>query len=119
MRIAIVNDMKLAAEALRLALEPAPQYQIAWVAENGEEAARKCSEDRPDLILMDLFMPVMDGVEATRRIMAETPCAILVVNADVKHSISKVFEAMGGGALDAINTPCPSLPMPTRRYSVR
>ena len=64
-----------------------------------------CAADRPDLILMDLIMPVMDGVEATRRIMAATPCAILVVTADVDGNSSKVFEAMGAGALDAVNTP--------------
>jgi two-component system response regulator WspF len=47
----------------------------------------------------------MDGVEATRRIMAQTPCAIVVVTANVIDQTSKVFEAMGAGALDAVNTP--------------
>ena len=54
---------------------------------------------------MDLIMPRMDGVEATRRIMARNPCAIVVVTANVNHHSSKVFEAMGAGALDAVNTP--------------
>ena len=59
---------------------------------------------------MDLIMPGMDGVEATRRIMDRKPCAIVVVTADVGTNCSKVFEAMGAGALDAVNTPvleCP------------
>jgi len=47
----------------------------------------------------------MDGVEATRRIMARRPCAIVVVTANVAHQTAKVFEAMGAGALDAVNTP--------------
>jgi len=47
----------------------------------------------------------MDGVEATRRIMSSTPCAIVVVTANVGENSSKVFEAMGVGALDAVNTP--------------
>src|SRR5262249_1411466 len=68
-------------------------------------AVRHCAEDRPDLILMDLIMPVMDGVEATRKIMAQSPCAILVVTANVESNSGKVFEAMGAGALDAVNTP--------------
>jgi two-component system response regulator WspF len=54
---------------------------------------------------MDLIMPRMDGVEATRRIMADTPCAILVVTADVESNAARVFAAMGHGALDAVDTP--------------
>ncbi|MDG4555471.1 MAG: chemotaxis-specific protein-glutamate methyltransferase CheB [Candidatus Competibacter sp.] len=105
MRIAIVNDLAIAVEVLRRALAQAADLQLAWIARNGEEAVHLCARDRPDLILMDLFMPVMDGVEATRRIMRESPCAILVVTADVTDSVAKVFEAMGAGALDAVNTP--------------
>ena len=105
MRIAIVNDLRMAVEALRRAIVSAPEHEIAWIAKDGAEAVRKCAEDTPDLILMDLIMPVMDGAEATRRIMAETPCAILVVTATVQGNASKVFEAMGYGALDAVNTP--------------
>jgi two-component system response regulator WspF len=54
---------------------------------------------------MDLRMPVMDGVEATRRIMRQSPCAILIVTATVSGNSAKVFEAMGAGALDAVATP--------------
>ena len=66
---------------------------------------RQCAADMPDLILMDLIMPRMDGAEASRIIMRDSPCAILVVTATVEGHSSKVFEAMGWGALDAINTP--------------
>src|SRR5262249_27429599 len=50
-------------------------------------------------------MPRMDGVEATRSIMSEMPCSILVVTSTVSGNISKVYEAMGHGALDAVETP--------------
>lgn len=105
MRIAIVNDMPLAVEAMRRVLALAPQHQLAWTALDGEEAVDLCRRDRPDLILMDLVMPRMDGVEATRRIMAHSPCAILIVTADVETSAPRIFAAMGAGALDAIDTP--------------
>ncbi len=105
MRIAIVNDVTLAVEAMRRALLRAPQHSVAWTARDGAEAVRFCASDRPDLILMDLIMPVMDGVEATRRIMAATPCPILVVTATVSGNTGRVFEALGAGALDAVNTP--------------
>ena len=105
MRIAIVNDMMLAVEAMRRVIITADGHQVAWIARNGAQAVALCARDRPDLILMDLFMPEMDGVEATRRIMAGTPCAIVVVTANVSDHAAKVFEAMGAGALDAVDTP--------------
>jgi len=104
-RIAIVNDILIAIEALRRVFVTVADYQLAWVARNGAEAVAKCAKDTPDLILMDLFMPVMDGVEATRQIMSNSPCAIVIVTATVREHAGKVFEAMGYGALDAVNTP--------------
>ncbi|WP_375737572.1 chemotaxis response regulator protein-glutamate methylesterase [Pseudomonas boanensis] len=105
MRVGIVNDMPLAVEALRQALALEPAHQIAWIAGNGIEGVARCRQDTPDVVLMDLLMPEMDGVEATRRIMAECPCAILIVTVDVEQNVNRVFEAMGHGALDAVNTP--------------
>ena len=105
MRIGIVNDLPLAAEAIRRVLVASAAHQVAWIARDGAEAVRRCAEDRPDLVLMDLIMPVMDGVEATRRIMAASPCPILVVTATVDGSFGRVYDALGAGAMDAVNTP--------------
>lgn len=105
MRIAIVNDMRMAVEALRRVVTSVPSYEVAWIAEDGEQAVRLCATDVPDVILMDLLMPRMDGAEASRIIMRDSPCAILVVTATVEGNSSKVFQAMGWGALDAVNTP--------------
>ena len=105
MRIAIVNDMRMAVEALRRVVTSVDAYEVAWIAADGEEAVRQCAADVPDVILMDLNMPRMDGAEASRHIMRDSPCAILVVTATVEGNSSKVFEAMGWGALDAVNTP--------------
>ena len=105
MRIGIVNDMGLAREALRRVVLSSPANEVAWMANDGAEAVALARADAPDLILMDLFMPGTDGVEATRRIMGESPCAILVVTATITGHLSKVYQAMGYGALDAIDTP--------------
>ena len=105
MRIAIVNDVVMATEAMRRVITAEGSHVIAWTARDGQEAVERAVSDSPDLILMDLLMPRMDGVEATRRIMAQRPCAIVVVTASVSDHSSIVFEAMGVGALDAVNTP--------------
>ena len=97
MRIGIVNDTGLAREALRRVVLSSSEHEVAWTASDGAEAIALARVDRPDLILMDLFMPGVDGVEATRRIMGESPCAILVVTATVTGHLSKVYQAMGYG----------------------
>lgn len=104
MRIAIVNDVRMSVEVLRRVLI-AGGHQIAWIAFNGAEAVERCAADRPDLVLMDLIMPVMDGVQATAAIMRCSPCAILIVTASVGGNAAQVFDAMGSGALDAVRTP--------------
>ncbi|TCK18902.1 two-component system response regulator WspF [Thiogranum longum] len=104
-KIAIVNDSMLAVESLRRVLHDIPEYQLLWVANDGEEAVARCDQHCPDIILMDLIMPKMDGIEATRIISSRHDCAILVVTAIVEGYAGRVFEAMGAGALDAINTP--------------
>ena len=105
MRIGIVNDSLMAREALRRAVASAVTHQVAWLACDGKEAIQKAATDLPDLILMDLIMPGVDGVEATRQIMEKSPCPILVVTATVSGHLGRVYEAMGLGALDAVDTP--------------
>lgn len=105
MDIGIVNDLEICIKSLQQVLASAPEHRVVWVARDGQEAVDRCRELTPDLILMDLIMPVMNGVEATRKIMQSTPCPILVVTSTVSGNSAKVFEAMSAGALDAVATP--------------
>jgi two-component system response regulator WspF len=105
MRIGIVNDVPVAVEGLRRVVQSTGMHDVIWVAWDGAEAVDRCRKDIPDLILMDLHMPGMNGVVATKIIMESTPCPILIVTASVNKNTAMVFEAMGNGALDAVNTP--------------
>jgi chemotaxis response regulator CheB len=104
-RIGIANDVPTIAESLRRICSIRPGTEVVWGAKDGAEAVTMCAKETPDLILMDMIMPGMDGVEATRRIMLRTPCAILIVTSSVGTNAQRVFEAMGYGALDAVDTP--------------
>ncbi|WP_228893468.1 chemotaxis-specific protein-glutamate methyltransferase CheB [Pseudoduganella aquatica] len=105
MKIAIANDVAMAAEALRRVVASTSEHQVLWIARTGSEAVRMCAENRPDLVLMDLNMPELDGVEATRQIMEQSPCAILVVTGRPQDNVNQVFRALGAGALDVTATP--------------
>jgi len=105
MKIGIVNDMAMAVEILSKLVERKTDHQVIWTAFNGLEAVEKCREQTPDLILMDLIMPIKGGVDATADIMKDNPCAILIVTASIKENLEKVFDAMGHGALDVVRTP--------------
>ncbi|QXP88401.1 chemotaxis response regulator protein-glutamate methylesterase [Methylococcus capsulatus] len=105
MRIAIVNADRQAIEILRGVIEGEAGLDVCWTARDGKEAVARCAADRPDLILMAMHLPAMDGVEATRHIMGTMPCPILVVTATIAGAFSRVYEAMAAGALDAVETP--------------
>ena len=105
MKIGIVNDVSMAVRVLSKVIEDSTNHHIIWHAYDGLEAVNKCAQQTPDLILMDLLMPVMDGVTATQKIMHKNPCAILIVTSSVEKNLSLVYEAMGHGALDVVKTP--------------
>lgn len=94
-RLVIVDDHALVREGLRSMLEAEPDMRIVGEATNGREAIQISHRLRPDVILMDLRMPVMDGVAATRKIKAEYPstCVIILTIRDSPDYLSEAREA--------------------------
>src|ERR1035437_9350744 len=116
MKIGIVNDVDLAIQAIAATLNASGEHRVLWTASNGAEAIRLCLQNTPDLVLMDLVMPGMNGVEAIREIMRASPTAILVVTASITCNRALAFEAMGAGALNIIATPALANPAGRRVF---
>ena len=100
-----MNDLALAVTSIRRVLEHEGRHSVAWVARDGQDALARFVADEPDLVLMDLLMPILDGVQTTKRMRELSKCPILLVTADAGRSSGLIFEAMGHGALDVVNVP--------------
>ena len=96
-RVMVVDDQALVREGLMTLLDAAPDIAPVAAAADGEEAVRLAARHRPDVVLMDLRMPLLDGVEATRQIRAaqpETEIVVLTTHADE----SSILDALRAGA---------------------
>lgn len=96
-RVMIADDHPLAREAIRTLLEGEPSLEIVAEATNGQEAIELCKELQPDVILMDIRMPVINGLEATRQIKLLFP-QIRVVILSVSVDVADLFSAIQVGA---------------------
>ncbi|GGA03424.1 DNA-binding response regulator [Paenibacillus marchantiophytorum] len=97
LKLLLVDDQDLIRESLHIVLDMDPDIQVVGLAENGRVALKQCEEQQPNVVLMDIHMPVMDGVEATRQIKATWP-DIRVIILTTFQEISYVVDALGAGA---------------------
>ena len=95
-RLLIADDHALVREGLRTMLSGEDGLQVIAEAHNGQEALSICRQQRPDLVLMDVRMPVMDGLEATRKIKQEMP-KTSVVMVTMHENPDYLFEAIKAG----------------------
>ena len=106
LRVLIVDDSPVARELLREVIDTADELSVAGIATNGKEAIAMAIECCPDVITMDIQMPLMDGYEATRRIMSTEPIPIVVVSGSERDlEIEKSMKALEAGALTVISKP--------------
>jgi two-component system chemotaxis response regulator CheB len=113
-RVLIVDDSAVTREVLTALLNSDPGIRVIGRASTGAEAVELTATLRPDLVTMDLMMPGMDGMEATRRIMARNPTPVLFLSSffDKEGTYSRA-DAIAAGALDVVEKPAL---MPDWRY---
>lgn len=97
-KVLITDDHGVVRQGLRMYLSQAPDIEVVGEAGDGEEAIRLARETRPDVVLMDLMMPVMDGIEATRTLKAAMPDVEVVALTSVLEDAS-VAGAVKAGAI--------------------
>ncbi len=110
-KVLVVDDSPTISELLCHILDADPELSVVGRAANGLAAVQMARELKPDVITMDVVMPDMDGVEATRRIMASAPLPIVVVTAHADSEEPRVaFEALKAGALEVVAKPVDMTP---------
>jgi two-component system chemotaxis response regulator CheB len=105
-RVLVVDDSPTTRMLLVSILESDPQFRVIGEATNGAQAIEKALTLRPDLISMDIHMPVVDGLEATKEIMRESPTPIIIVSASaVPSDVALALSATRAGALTVVEKP--------------
>jgi two-component system chemotaxis response regulator CheB len=105
-RAVVAEDSTVTRDYLVALLAEDPAVEVVGTACDGVEAVAEVERHRPDVVVMDIHMPRMNGLEATRRIMETIPTPIVLVSASLqRHEIALTFEALQAGALTVIDKP--------------
>jgi two-component system chemotaxis response regulator CheB len=104
-RVLIADDSGVSRRVLADLVHGAEDIAVVASVADGEAAVAEAARVRPDVVLMDVLMPVMDGLSATRSLMQETPCPIILVSELVGRDADLNFRALEAGALDLMRKP--------------
>ena len=118
-RVLVAEDSAVTREYLAYLLGEDPEIEVVAAVKDGQEALEEAKRLKPDLILMDVHMPRMNGYEATRRIMEEVPVPIVMVSASLsRDETAMTFQALQAGALTVAEKP-PGLDHPDHAAMAR
>src|SRR5713226_4392085 len=102
----VVDDSLTASKHLVEVLRADPELEVAGEAEDGKRAIELCKTLRPDVITLDMMLPLMSGVAVTEYIMAHSPTPILIVSSSTNRGeLFKTYEALAAGAVDVLEKP--------------
>jgi two-component system chemotaxis response regulator CheB len=105
-RVLVVDDSLTVRRRLCEVLAADPELDVAAEAGDGQQAVVLCRELRPDVITLDMSLPVQSGVEATEQIMADCPTPILIVSASTNRGdLYRTYDALAAGAVDVLEKP--------------
>lgn len=105
-RVLVVEDSHTIRKYLVEVLTSSPDFEVVGEAADGEQAIRLCESLRPDVVTMDIVLPVLSGVAATEYIMAWCPTPIVIVSASVNRGDAlKTYDALAAGAVDLVDKP--------------
>jgi len=99
-RVLIVDDSRFICKRISEILEEDSDFKVVGIASNGKQALLMAAQLEPDVITMDIEMPVMDGISAVKVIMAECPTAILMFSAATHSGAKATLDALNAGAID-------------------
>lgn len=101
-RVLVVDDSSLMRRSISKMLETAPEIKVVGTAANGEEAVELAKKLRPDVITMDVIMPVRDGLSALREIVRDTNARVIMVSSETYEGSRQTIEALSIGAVDYV-----------------
>jgi two-component system, chemotaxis family, protein-glutamate methylesterase/glutaminase len=104
-RVLLAEDSPTVRHYLTNLINETPGFRVVGTARDGEEAIALVHELKPDVVSMDIRMPRMDGLEATRRIMAQCPTPVVVVSGMLENEVDLSFQALQAGALAVVEKP--------------
>lgn len=106
LRVLVVEDSLTVRRVLCETLAAVPDIDVVGEASDGQEAIQLCQSLRPDVITLDMHLPVMSGLSATEYIMAHCPTPILIVSASTNRGeLYKTYDALAAGAVDVLEKP--------------
>ncbi len=106
LRVLVVEDSLTIRKRLIEVLEESPSFEVVGEASDGSQAIERCLALRPDVVTMDMMLPIMTGLAATEYIMGHCPTPILVVSASFNRGeVFKTYDALAAGAVDVIEKP--------------